>query len=320
MTLPRLVLSLILAASVVAGCAGVGKIASDREAQANRDYPPIGQILTVDGVKVHAFVAGSGPDLVLLHGASGNLRDFTFSLVDKLKGRYRVIAFDRPGLGWTGDLGDRTISVTAQARLLRNAAAQLGVKRPIVLGHSYGGAITMAWGVADPDSTAALVIVSGATMPWEGGLGAANAVTASALGGATVVPLITAFVSDATARKEVAGIFAPATPPAGYADYIGIGLTLRRDSFRFNAQQVAALKQQILDLKPSYRTLKMPIELIHGDADTIVPLAVHARPLSELLESANLTVLPGVGHMPQHSNEADVIAAIDRAATRAGLR
>ena len=40
---------------------------------------------------------GAGPDLVLIHGSSGNTRDFTFGFVDTVKDRYRVIVFDRPG-------------------------------------------------------------------------------------------------------------------------------------------------------------------------------------------------------------------------------
>ena len=59
---------------------------------------------------------------------------------------------------------------------------------------------------------------------------------------------------------------------------------------------------------------------VHGDADTIVPLAVHSARIPDQIEGANVTVLPGVGHMPQHTNPGDVIATIDRVATRAGLR
>ena len=67
-------------------------------------------------------------------------------------------------------------------------------------------------------------------------------------------------------------------------------------------------------------SLALPIELVHGDADTIVPLAVHARRLAPLIPGAHLTVIPGAGHMPQHSHPETVIAAIHRAAARAGLR
>ena len=64
----------------------------------------------------------------------------------------------------------------------------------------------------------------------------------------------------------------------------------------------------------------MPVEIVHGDADTIVPLNVHSIKLPDQIDGANLTVREGVGHMPQHSHAADVIAAIDRVASRAGLR
>jgi pimeloyl-ACP methyl ester carboxylesterase len=47
---------------------------------------------------------------------------------------------------------------------------------------------------------------------------------------------------------------------------------------------------------------------------------VHSFPLSNLLPNATLTVLPGVGHGPHQTQQPAVIAAIDRAAARAGLR
>jgi pimeloyl-ACP methyl ester carboxylesterase len=276
-------------------------------------------LLQVDGHTVHAYVTGSGPDLVLIHGASGNLRDFTFSLTAALAPSYRVIAFDRPGLGWTDAIegGD---SPAAQATLLRHAAAQLGVENPIVLGHSYGGAVAMAWALQAPDDTAALVLVSAATMPWDGGIWWLHNVMGNALGAHTVVPLVTAFAGNQTAEEATRSIFAPDPMPEGYLSHIGADLTMRRDSLRANSGQVSGLKPFIIDMSAGYAALQMPVELIHGDADTIVPLSVHSAKLVNILPNATLTVLPGVGHMPQHSNQSDVIAAITRAASRAGLR
>ena len=59
---------------------------------------------------------------------------------------------------------------------------------------------------------------------------------------------------------------------------------------------------------------------VHGDADTIVPPGAHPAPIPDQIEGANVTVMAGVGHMPQHTNPGDVIAAIDPVATPAGLR
>lgn len=303
----------------VAGCA-VDQQASKREARAEAAYPPTGQLLQVDGRQVHADIRGSGPDLVLLHGASGNSRDFTFDLVERLQDRYRVISFDRPGLGWTDDLGAQTDNPIAQAELLRQAAAQLDVRKPIVLGHSYGGAVAMGWALRDPGNTAAVVLLAGATYPWPGDLGNWYPFITSPVGKAAAVPLITAYAPEIRVQDAIAGIFAPNPVPPGYADYIGAGLTLRRDSFINNAQQVDGLKPYVTAMAPRYPRLPMPIEIVHGDRDTTVGLDYHSRRMVQDLPNARLTVLPGVGHMPHHADPAAVVSAIDRAATRAGLR
>mgnify|MGYP003110546035 FL=1 len=78
--------------------------AARHEARAEASHPPEGEIITVDGLPVHAKVIGNGPDLVLIHGASGNLRDFTMGFAERLSDRYRVIMFDRPGMGYTARL------------------------------------------------------------------------------------------------------------------------------------------------------------------------------------------------------------------------
>ena len=301
--------------------------ANARETTAEAQYPAIGEIVMTDGVPVHVHVSGTGPDLVLIHGASGNLRDFTFGLTGHLTDHYRVITFDRPGMGWTGRLPGtagawNTLSETPQeqAAILQRAADQIGVKNPVVLGHSYGGAVALAWGLARPSDTAALVLVAAASEPWPGSLGWVYAATSSALGGAVLVPLVTAYLPESVVDASVSSIFAPQDPPEGYVDHIGSGLTLRRASTRANAQQVNGLLPYIIEMKKQYGTLTMPIEILHGDADTIVPAAVHAEVLINDVPNGALTLLPGLGHMPHHTNPETVVDAIGRAATRAGLR
>ncbi len=62
----------------------------------------------------------------------------------------------------------------------------------------------------------------------------------------------------------------------------------------------------------------MPLEIVHGETDIVVPPMAHSLPLSRLAPGANLVLLPGVGHMPHHAALEAVIAAIDRARARAG--
>lgn len=330
MTWTELALKILLPATVLlVGCgAYVDKRADTREQATEEAYPPIGQMLMVDGTPVHAVVQGQGPDLVLIHGASGNARDFTFDFIDRLTDRYRVIVFDRPGLGYTGRIdaavnnpdGARAETPSEQAILLEAAARQLGVKNAIVLGQSYGGAVALAWGLERPDTAAALVLVSSVSTPWETDLGGWYALMDSPLGPNVVAPLVSAFAPDSSADSVLENIFTPQQPPEGYADYVGVGLTVRRETLISNANQVNSLLGYITQLQPYYETYTLPIEAVHGDADEVVPYALHAEGLEDRLSTLNMTKLQGIGHMPHHAAPGAVVAAIDRAAARSGLR
>ncbi|THH39190.1 alpha/beta hydrolase [Aliishimia ponticola] len=290
-------------------------------------FPPEGELIEVDGTDIHVQVFGdNGPDLVLLHGASGNSRDFTFSLVPALQDRYRIIVMDRPGLGWSeaapgfgGILDTDGESPQLQARLLREAAKAVGISRPMVLGHSYGGAVAMAWVLDDPEA-AAMISLAGASQPWPGDLHWQYPVQASVPGSLFAIPMVTAGMPRGTLDSVVASIFAPQAEPEGYAEHIGAPLSLRRRTLRENSRQVNGLRPHIVEMSKRYDNLTLPIEILHGDADDIVPLSVHSQPLADQVDSVNLTVLPGIGHMPHHAALDETIAAIDRAATRAGLR
>ncbi|MEO8240959.1 MAG: alpha/beta hydrolase [bacterium] len=291
--------------------------ARQREAAVEAAFPPLGQLIDVGGVKVHALTRGTGPDLILIHGASGNLRDLV-PLMGQLTAQYRVTAFDRPGLGWTDPIPDGA-SLTAQALLLSQAATQLGLKNPIILGQSYGGSVALAWALYAPLKPRALVLVSSPSLPWPGKLDPWYQLTDSWFGQQIAIPLIAAWVPQSYIDKTITGIFAPDPAPRDYLDYIGAGLSLRRQTLRTNSDQVNALYAQIVAQSQDYPTLTLPVELIHGDADTIVPLTIHSLPLSEILPNVHLTVIPGAGHMPHHAHPDVVLAAIARAAQHAAL-
>ena len=292
--------------------------AAAREAAAEAAFPPLGQFLEVDGHQVHALVMGDGPDLVLLHGSGGNIRDLTASIAPELAKSYRVILLDRPGHGYTDRL-DGT-SLEQQARLMAAAARQLGAKQPIVLGHSFGGAVAIAWAAYEPDSLAALIPLAAPSNPWSTGVSTYYRVTGHPVLGAVANPLLAAFVSDARVESAVAGVFAPDPVPTGYLAEFGAPLTLRRASLRANALQRLHVLEQIEAMIPLYGQITVPTEIVHGDADTTVGLPIHSEKLVHQIPEAVLTPLPGIGHMPQHAAPDAVIAAIHRAATRAGLR
>jgi pimeloyl-ACP methyl ester carboxylesterase len=134
-----------------------------------------------------------------------------------------------------------------------------------------------------------------------------------------VIPLVAAFVPDSFLGAAVKGIFAPDAAPEGYLDYVGAGLSVRVQALRTNSDQINALRPQIVAQSARYGELTLPVELVHGDADTIVPLRIHSDPLAKILPNVHLTVLPGTGHMPHHAHAQAVVDAIARAAARAAL-
>jgi pimeloyl-ACP methyl ester carboxylesterase len=294
-----------------------------RQSRARQSHPPEGQFLQVAGSRIHAvemgLPAGSAPDVVLIHGSNGSTRDMSFRLAPALADRYRVLMLDRPGLGYSDPIAKTPASLRNQASCLCTAAQMIGVERPIVLGQSYGGGVALAWALQHPDSLSALVSVSGVSHPWDGSLDLFYRLTASWPGQYLLVPMITAFVPDQTIRRSLVDVFAPQPVPEGYVDHLGIDLTLRSGSLRANARQRAQLFEDIKRQSQHYGRITAPAELIHGAADTTVGLKIHAERLAADLPNANLTVLPGVGHMPHHVATDEVVGAVDRAAMRAGL-
>ena len=287
--------------------------AARHERMAEAAFPPSGKFLTVKGHRVHYTEMGQGRPLVLIHGLSGNIRDMTFSLMPKLAERYRVIAFDRPGMGYTPPMGGATI--TEQAELLADAAGALGAKQPIVMGHSYGGAVALAWAVHRPEDLSALVLEASPAYPWEGAMPLLYRVNSGPLA-MVAIPLITAWVPDRVVDKAIAETFQPQDEVPGYAAHIGAPLSLRRSALRANAQHRAGLLDQISALHRSYPDIAVPVEWIHGTADTTVGLSIHAEPFLRDVPQARLTALDGIGHMVHNTRPGAVVEAIHRAAER----
>lgn len=313
--------------------AGTGLGAKYRAKQATRSYPPLGQFVEVTGGKIHYVQEGKGPHLVLLHGAGGNLREFTFDLMDRLTDDYTVTVFDRPGLGYSDRVPHVTKGLTAtegdspqdQATMLREAATKIGITDPIVAGHSFGGIVSFAWAVAgldkdSPVNAKGIVSLAGVIMPWPGDLDPYYTVNGSRFGSLVTIPLIAAFTPQAIVNNRINATFAPQSTPVGYTDYIGAGLALRPESMRANIRQVNTLRPYVVTLSQRYPELALPIEIVHGAADKTVPIAIHADEIEKILPQVNTTRLPGVGHMPHHADPQAVVGALNRAATRAGLR
>ena len=282
-------------------------------------HPPAGLFLTIDGVRLHVAdlglprgSPGAEPAVVLIHGASGNMEDMRLALGNRLANSHRVILIDRPGHGWSSrPPGDAYASPARQAELVAKALTQLGVRRAILVGHSWGGAFATAYALAFPDRTAGLVLLSAVTHPWPGDPGWYNNLTSlrgiGPLFLRTLVYPLGSFLIKGVSRS----VFEPQPMPEDYLRRAAIRLVLRPKTFFANARDLALLNGFIAAQVPSYVGLRSPTIIITGDRDTVVSPKINACALAATLPRAKLVFLEGVGHMPHHARPEAVAAAID---------
>ncbi|MGE0233109.1 MAG: alpha/beta fold hydrolase [Flavobacteriaceae bacterium] len=274
-------------------------------------YPPQGRFLDVEGVRVHLLEAGApdAPPVVLLHGASGNALDQMRGLGEVLSRSYRVIAFDRPGLGYSARPPSAELSTpAAQARLCVAALTRMGVEKAVVVGHSWGGAMALALALDYPDRVGGLVLLAPVSHPWPGGITWYYRLAGLPFVGRVFCHLVVLPVGEVVVEGSAAGAFRPEQPPAGYADKIAARLVLRPQSFRANGQDMSGLKAAVTMQARRYGYIAVPTLIVAGERDGSVSPDIHARTLQRQIEGARLVMLPGAGHMP-HWTARDRIAA-----------
>ncbi|MCI4662004.1 MAG: alpha/beta hydrolase [Neomegalonema sp.] len=297
--------------ALLSGCASSSQSLRDR-------YPPQGRFVPTSHGQIHLLEQGEGPAVVLIHGASGNLRDATFRLMPMLARRYRVIAVDRPGFGYSDPGPDDRYRPLAQAAMLREAVSSLGVRKPIVVGHSYGGAVAMAWGLQAQDEISGVVSLSGATYPWDGGVGLGYEIAATPVIGDVAIAIVRLGLTESVARDFIDRIFAPQNAPSGYADHVAIGLALRAETIKANAQDLTHLNDELATMAPRYGEIHTPVGIVHGTADTTVALSIHSEKLAKDVQKSRLIRLDGVGHMPHIVAPEACVEAIDWVAAQSG--
>ena len=309
-----IVFALVVLFAALAGVTLAGTLAIERA------YPPSGRFVDVDGGRLHILELGNAdaPPVLLLHGASGNLGDMRLALGERLAARYRVILVDRPGHGWSDRPDGRDdASPARQAALIHQALEALGIKRPIVLGHSWSGVAATAYALAFPDDVRGLVLLAPVTHPWPGGVAWINDVVTMPVIGPLIAYTAILPAGYFLMAPGVAAVFAPDTAPPGYAERTGVAMLLRPREFIANAQDIAGLKAFVTAQAPRYGEIKVPVAIIAGSADHVVYTDIHARGIGAMLPQATLTVLPGVGHMVQYAASDLAVQAADEVAGKA---
>src|SRR5215510_7063868 len=123
--------------------------------------PPRGQFMDIDGQRIHyTDSGGTKPAIVMIHGLGANMLHFGYAMADKLANDFRVILVDRPGSGYSTRPADAPATLTAQAKTIATLIHRLGLKQPLVVGHSLGGALSLAIALDHPDCAGALALLA----------------------------------------------------------------------------------------------------------------------------------------------------------------
>lgn len=279
-----------------------------------RQYPPIGQFIEIDGQRLH-YVSqgeGSGPALLLVHGASSNLRDFTSSIMPALAKNHRVIAFDRPGYGYSERAKGNWQNPAQIASLLLDACGQLGIEKPVIVGHSWAGSVVMAALVEMPERISGGVLLAGVAGHWAGSVGWTYDVGAIPVLGQLFAWTVVTPAGQLLLRKEVQPVLAPGPVPDHYVEDIGAPLALRPWSFEYNVEDMTRLNEYMQRLSPRYDQIRRPLLIIHGDADRLVPFWNHGRRVLPVVPQARLVLIDDAGHALHHTHTQEVVRAIDQ--------
>lgn len=285
-------------------------VVSRKVRQAERAHPATGKFIEVDGIRLHYVESGSGEPVVLLHGNGAMAEDFTLSgLPEALSVQHRVIVFDRPGYGYSERPRTRKWTAQAQAKLLHQATQKLGIQRSIVLGHSWGTLVALAWALEFPDDVRGLALLSGyyyTSMRPDTKLLAAPALPLiGTLMRHTLSPLSGRLLWPALSKQ----IFSPREVAPRFQSFPR-WLSLRPGQLLASAEESWMMVPAAKALSPHYRKLKMPLLIMAGSGDLIAKPQHNAVRLHDELPHSLLRLKEGVGHMIHYACPDEIVAAI----------
>ena len=283
-----------------------------------RDNPPIGQFMEIDGVRLHYLERGQGQPIVLLHGNGTMIQDFdTSGLIDLAADHGRVIVFDRPGYGHSSrPRRGKTWDPKAQADLLHKALHHLQIESAIIVGHSWGTLVAVAMALNHPANVHGLVLLSGYYFPtvrFDVPILSPPAIpVVGDILRYTISPLLGRIIWPGLLRI----MFGPPPVPQRFNRF-PVWMALRPKQLRASAAESALMIPAVFALRRRYHELTMPVTIMAGANDRFVGATRHSAQLQNLLPQSDLRLVPGVGHMIHQLVPHDVMTVINSMAKAA---
>lgn len=263
------------------------------EARITRD----GDLITIDGTRLHYRDLGTGTPIVLIHGLSGQMRNFAPDLVARLAENHRIILLDRPGAGYSAPLASGTNTLAGQADVIAGLIGQLELDAPLIVGHSLGGAVALSLALNHPESVGALALIAPVTQPRDIASSAFSAMSISSdsvrrFVSSTFATPLGLLIFDSSARS----VFAPEPMPEDFGTAGGSLLSIRPTSYFSAGGDMTALGAALPQMAPNYSSLQMPVDILFGRSDQVLDPTVHGATFRDAVHGATFTEIDG-GHM-----------------------
>jgi pimeloyl-ACP methyl ester carboxylesterase len=272
-----------------------------------------GQSLDDTDTKLNSFSSGSGKPVVFIHGSYGSLQDFKMSVFNEVSKTYKAVAIDMPGHGKSGQR-NTVMTLEDHADTLHSFLAGSGIKKPLLVGHSWGGAAAIAYALKYPDKVSGLVLLSAYTAPYESLDLIYRVTTTPVIGDLFVLLAVQSIGRIRNPASFLEKAFYPDNVPDDYAK-MAVSLAIKPSAFKSNAEDVKSLGPSLEKMRSRYPEIKVPVIIVTGDMDKIAPAERHAYPLHETIPHSKLILLPKTGHQPAFTKPHEVMKAIDIAWT-----
>ncbi|TIV67449.1 MAG: alpha/beta fold hydrolase [Mesorhizobium sp.] len=286
-------------------------------ARAERLVPASGKFIEIDGNRIHYVEEGEGRSIVFLHGLGAQLHHFRHRLFGRFGTGYRLIALDRPGSGYSVRARSATGRLPEQADIVRRFIEELRLERPLIVGHSLGGAVALALATEHPTAISGIALLSPLTH-LEARIGrrfdllyVPSPLLRRILAYTAAIPLSLRY-----AQPALRFIFAPQAVPADYMIAGGGWLGLRPSHYFATSTDVVAVERDLGQIERRYRDIAMPAGILFGTGDRVIGEAVHGEPMLDKIEGLDFERVEGLGHMPQFVEPERVVAFIQRVAAR----
>jgi pimeloyl-ACP methyl ester carboxylesterase len=277
-------------------------------------FPPQGRFVDFDGMRLHVREAGQegAPRLLLIHGASANLRELWTPLADEFAPLHRVIAYDRPGMGYSDRPRRNGHAVAYQAACAARVLEASGDGPATIIAHSLGSAVALRLALDHPHLVRGLVLIAPASHPYPWKPAWWARLSATPVLGDIFCGLLIPALGPPMSPASIANNFWPASAPYDYINEAGVPLIFRPRAFRASALDVCASNAEFGAQQPRYGEIFTPTVIVTAEKDRIVSPKRHARALAADLPAAELVIAPDTGHMPHRLRTDLVIAAIRR--------